>query len=403
MHDGISYGDSVTVSLTPPTVSLSASPNPVQEGSPVTVTATLSAPLSQDVRIRLNTAMVPFNLATVGAYDIAIPAGQRTGTSELTAPQLEDGEMKQYQIVVDWALMPKSTPLSPKGSQSFAGVTVLDENAHPHRVSVSDASGTEIDNGYPRMDFAVTLNRAASHRIWVSYRTVDGTATAGQDYRGVTQPLAVVFEPGETRKRVRIGILNDNVEDSGEMFSVVLSNPHGAILGRARGTGTIYNHEPTSLSALTAEGASGEDGPFTALDIGSFAPATTAYAATVPHGTTHARLTPKSLNRYLTITTGLDGKKKSQVPFGGGTGPAVALAVGQNVLVVKTLLYTGQSQTYRVTITRQAAPVVPDTVTTVRMEEPAAGKQSAGRPTAAGEAATAGGREPGAARRESPG
>ena len=165
----------------------------------------------------------------------------------------------------------------------------------------------------------------------------------------------ISFAPGETRKRKCITILDDNVEDSGDTFSMVLVNPHGAILGRDRGTGTIYNHEPTSLSALAAEGASGEEGPFAALDIGTFAPATTAYAATVPHGTTHARLTPKSLNPHLTITTGLDGKGKSQVPFGGGTGPAVALAVGENVLVVKTL-FNGQRQTYRVTVTREAAP-----------------------------------------------
>ena len=338
-------------------VTLSASPNPVQEGSPVTVTATLSAPLSVDVSIPLNTAMMPQNAATAGAYDIAIPAGQTTGTHEFTAPQLEDGEMKQYQIAVDWWRMRKSTPLILKGSQSLAGVTVLDENADPHRVSVSDASGTEMANGYPRMCFAFTLDRAASHEIWVNYWTEDGTAVAGQDYRGVEPSnMAIAFEPGETRKRKCISILDDSTEDSGETFSMVLANPHGAVLGRDRGTGTIYNHEPTSLSSLTAEGAPGEDGPFTALDIGTFAPATTTYSATVPHGTTHVRLTPKSLNRYLTITTGLDGKKKSQVPFGGGTGPAIALAVGENVLVVKTQLYTGQRQTYRVTVTRQAAP-----------------------------------------------
>ena len=353
-------GKQVQVRLTytpppPPTVSLSASPNPVREGSPVTVTAALSRALSEDVSIPLNTAMMPQNSATVGAYDIAIPAGQTTGTHEFTAPQLEDGEMKQYQIAVDWWRMRKPRPLSPKGSQSHAGVTVLDRNADPHRVSVSDAGGYEMANGYPRLCFAFTLNRAASHLIWVGYRTENGTATAGQDYQGVVGSPVIPFEPGETRKRKCVNILDDNVEDSGETFSMVLVNPHGAILGRDRGTGTIYNHEPTSLSSLTAEGAPGEDGPFTALDIGTFAPATTIYSATVPHGTTHVRLTPTSLNRYLTITTGLDGKGKSQVPFGGGTGPAVALAVGENVLVVKTL-FNGQRQTYRVTVTRQEAP-----------------------------------------------
>ena len=349
-------GQQVQVFLTaePFTVSLSASPNPVQEGSPVTVTATLSHPLSEDVSIPLHTAMMPQNSATAGAYDIAISAGQTTGTHEFTAPQLEDGEMKQYQIAVDWHRMREPRPLDSKGSQSIAGVTVLDENADPHRVSVSDAKGWE-QLRYGRLCFEFTLDRAASHEIWVGYRTENGTAIAGQDYQGVVGSPVISFAPGETRKRKCITILDDDVEDSGDTFSMVLVNPHGAILGRDRGTGTIYNHEPTSLSALAAEGASGEEGPFAALDIGTFAPATTAYSATVPHGTTHARLTPKSLNPHLTITTGLDGKGKSQVPFGGGTGPAVALAVGENVLVVKTL-FNGQRQTYRVTVTREAAP-----------------------------------------------
>ncbi len=356
----------VHLTYNPPTVSLSASPSPVQEGSPVTVTATLSEALGE--------VSIPLYSAMAGTFDIDIPAGQTTGTHQLTAPQLEDGEMKQYQIAVDWHRMPKPRPLDAKGSQSTARVQVLDENADPHRVSVSDASGTEMENGYPRMCFAFTLDRAASHEIWVNYWTEDGTATAGLDYRGITHPLAIGFDPGETRKEKCISILDDNVEDSGETFYVVLGNPpHGAVLGRDRGTGTIYNHEPTSLSALTAEGASGEEGPFTALDIGSFAPATTAYAATVPHGTTHARLTPKSLNPHLTITTGLDGKGKSQVSSG-GTGPAVALAVGENVLVVKTL-FNGQRQTYTVTVTREAKPAVASAIADISSLEVGASQE----------------------------
>ena len=341
-------GQQVKVRLTddPPTVSLSASPNPVDEGSPVTVTATLSQALSEDVRI-------PVYSAAAGSFDITIPAGQTTVTHEFTAPQLEDGEMKQYQIAIEWWRVLKSTPLDIKGSQSIAGVTVLDRNADPHTVSVSDASGTEMANGYPRLCFAFTLNRAAPHRIWVGYRTENGTATAGQDYQGVVGSPVIPFEPGETRKRKCISILDDNVEDSGETFSMVLVNPDGAILGRARGIGTIYNHEPTSLSALAAEGASGEDGPFAALDIGAFAPATTAYAVAVPHGTTHVRLRPTAADEDLTLSAG-SGTELTRVRSG-ESGPAVALEVGDNVLVVRTTAGTGVEETYRVTVTRWAA------------------------------------------------
>ena len=178
---GASLHIRVNGSPAPATVSLSASPTTVREGSTVTVTATLSAPLSEDVSIPLNTAMVPFNSATVGSYDIAIPAGRTTGTHEFTAPQVEDGEIEQFQIAIDWWRMREPRPLESKSSQSIAGVTVLDENADPHTVSVSDANGSEQFR-YGRLCFEFTLNRAASHEVWVNYWTEDGTAKAGHDY-----------------------------------------------------------------------------------------------------------------------------------------------------------------------------------------------------------------------------
>ena len=331
----------------PPTVSLSATPNPVREGSPVTVTATLSVPLSEDVRIPIATASV--------AKEIRIPAGATTGTYVHTAGDAPAGGTKREQMVVENRLLKQMRPAIKLGDPYLVNVQVLDGNADLPRVSVSDAKGWE-QLRYGRLCFEFTLNRAASHEIWVGYRTENGTAIAGQDYQGVVGSPVIPFAPGETRKRKCISIWDDNVEDSGETFSMVLVNPHGALLGRDRGTGTIYNHESTSLSALIVEGASAEDGPFTALDMGAFAPGTTAYGVTVPHGTTHVRLRPKASNSNLTITTGLDGKGKSPVSSG-QAGPAVALAVGENVLVVKTE-FNGQRQTYRVTVTRQAAAAV---------------------------------------------
>ena len=342
------FGDWVEVTPTPfRTVTLSASPNPVQEGSPVTVTATVSLPLSEEVSIPIAAASV--------AKEIRIAAGETTGTYVHIAGDAPAGGIKREQMVVEnWRLKHMTPPID-LGDPYLVNVQVLDGNADPHRVSVSDAKGWE-QLRYGRLCFEFTLNRAASHEIWVGYRTENGTAIAGQDYQGVVGSPVIPFAPGETRKRKCISIWDDNVEDSGETFSMVLVNPHGALLGRDRGTGTIYNHESTSLSALIVEGASAEDGPFTALDMGAFAPGTTAYGVTVPHGTTHVRLRPKASNSNLTITTGLDGKGKSPVSSG-QAGPAVALAVGDNVLVVKTE-FNGQHQTYRVTVTRQAAAAV---------------------------------------------
>ena len=79
-----------------------------------------------------------------------------------------------------------------------------------------------------------------------------------------------------------------------------------------RATVTIYNHE-ADLKALAGEGAPGEDGPWAALDIGAFAAETADYAVTVPHGTTHARLTPTAPARQAKA----EGRDRPE-PAGGG-------------------------------------------------------------------------------------
>ena len=114
-------------------------------------------------------------------------------------------------------------------------------------IVVSDAEGREFppslqvaqDN---EMTFDVRLNRAARSPVTVSYRTVDGTAIAGQDYVAVSGVLR--FEPGETVKTITVTVKTDPHDDPGETFRMVLSNPSGAYLGDGEATGTIRNSGP---------------------------------------------------------------------------------------------------------------------------------------------------------------
>ena len=90
----------------------------------------------------------------------------------------------------------------------------------------------------------------------VDYATADGTATAGEDYTAVSGTLT--FAPGETEKTVRVAIIDDAVLDSGETFTLVLSNPSGVALGDAQATGTILNTEP-SVSEPAGEDLPADD------------------------------------------------------------------------------------------------------------------------------------------------
>src|SRR6185436_5816316 len=70
--------------------------------------------------------------------------------------------------------------------------------------------------------------------ISVRYRTFDISASSGSDFVGTNNVIA--FADGETRKSASITILNDNVMEGPEAFTVELFNPTG---GAALGTPSV--------------------------------------------------------------------------------------------------------------------------------------------------------------------
>ena len=69
----------------------------------------------------------------------------------------------------------------------------------------------------------------------------------------------VSFAPGESSKTITLGIVDDNIAEFTETFTVSLSNPNdGSIRATgSTGTGTILDNEPATLSvgdAIIVEG-----------------------------------------------------------------------------------------------------------------------------------------------------
>ncbi|MCP6105233.1 hypothetical protein NL392_32335, partial [Klebsiella pneumoniae] len=88
-------------------------------------------------------------------------------------------------------------------------------------------------------EFNIILDRSAAASVTVSYRTVDGTATAGGDFTAATG--SVTFSPGEVVKTVRVAITNDSVAEAAESFGFELtgiSGVSGAKIGDGMATGT---------------------------------------------------------------------------------------------------------------------------------------------------------------------
>ena len=56
----------------------------------------------------------------------------------------------------------------------------------------------------------------------MDFETEDGTANAGSDY--VATEDTIVFRPGETLKKIRVKIIDDDIFEEDEYFNVKLSN-----------------------------------------------------------------------------------------------------------------------------------------------------------------------------------
>ena len=105
----------------------------------------------------------------------------------------------------------------------------------PVAVSVADARAREGED--ETIDFAVSLSRAASGAVSVTYATADGSATAGSDYTARQGKLR--FAPGETEKTISVPVLDDAHDEGAETRSGSRRrrgrrSPTGSRRGRSR-------------------------------------------------------------------------------------------------------------------------------------------------------------------------
>ena len=126
-------------------------------------------------------------------------------------------------------------------------------------VSITDVTVTE--GVELTADFMVSLSRAATGTVQVSYSTVElsgsSTADEGSDYEATSGTLT--FRPGKTRKTVPVPILDDARSEGNETFGLVLTNLQGATLDDHSGTGTIVNADPLTVSVSNATATEGVD------------------------------------------------------------------------------------------------------------------------------------------------
>ena len=221
-----------------------------------------------DVRVAENAgpAVFAISLSKPSGHNITFNVTTRNGTAlhpgdythTTTAFGLAPGittESFEVPIIDDTVFEPEETFTAVLGS--------------PVNVTIADPTGlgTIIDNDLPRLPqlsindvtvaeearqavFTVSLSQASINRVLVNVSTSDGTALQPGDY---TRTFTTVsFAPGERMREFTVPIVDDDVAEPTETFTVRLDTPAHATLGRETGIGTITDHDGSGPDILPA-------------------------------------------------------------------------------------------------------------------------------------------------------
>ena len=173
----------------------------------------------------------------------------------ILVPTVQDATAEETEVFT----MQLSSPSGATVANGTGTGTITDDD-EPPMLTIDDAP--PVDEG-DAAAFVVRLSAASGLAVTVSYRTVDGTAVAGSDYKSASGELR--FEPGETTQTVSVETLADELAEDTEQFTVELSAPLGATVADGVGEGTISDDDDApELSIDDAPAVSeGETAEFT--------------------------------------------------------------------------------------------------------------------------------------------
>ena len=356
-EDSTTKDYTVTVTRQGPTVSLSASPNPVTEGSAVTITATLAASLSSDVAIPLTLTAGTAEAEDFGTLaSITVSAGQTTGTGEITTNHDSGDSDETFTVALDTGNLPSAVL---EGSPNSVLVTISDDEGIP-AVSLS-ASPNPVNEG-SRVTITATLSKTLSANVTIPLTLTAGTAESG-DYGTLA---SITVSSGQTTGTGTISTNHDS-GDSDETFTVAVDTGNLPSSVQAGSPSSVVvtitdDDKPSTnanLSALTASSSTSSSGSYTALALSpAFSSATTSYTATVESAVTHAKLTPTVEDRgRATVQVGKSGSLAAV--SSGRASAAIALDDGANAIIVRVTAEDGNTtRDYTVTVTRAPRPMV---------------------------------------------
>ena len=289
-----------TVTINPvatiPALSVAAAPTTITEGATSTITITANSAPADDLTI-------PYTIAgaNITAGDYTLTAGSTTLTGltgevtlagsatevTLTMTAVDDSD-----VAAETLTFTLDTPGGTAGyTLTTAAATITIDPVVPLTVEFSEATATVAENltdfdGVGILNVSIELNEAATMELVIPIITMDVTTMVGEDYEAPSE--SVTFAIGEMSKNIGITLINDDLAEDDETFTISLGTPLpiGAIAGTQTSTTVTITSEDLAVRPmleLSSSAVTLTAGESVALTIRATNGATTTDLIFVPH------------------------------------------------------------------------------------------------------------------------
>ncbi|WP_083908198.1 right-handed parallel beta-helix repeat-containing protein [Ilumatobacter coccineus] len=199
---------------------------------------------------------------SVTATNSLVPVGSGLGASNVESDTADLSPVGDFGGETRVAPPLSGSAAVDAGDPAIAGEPATDQRGGPRKIGTIDIGAVEVDpvSSVAVADATVDENAgvvsvevertgSVDLPISVDLATVDGSATAGDDYTATTGTVS--WAAGETGvKTVDVPITDDTIAEPSETFAVNLSNPVDTTISDAEATVTILD-VPPPLAALS--------------------------------------------------------------------------------------------------------------------------------------------------------
>lgn len=186
--------------------------------------------------INLTTSRLHDHTANSGT--LVIPAGSTTGV--ISIPIIDDARIEDTETLQISLGTPTGSFI--QGFKLFT-LNILDNDTALPDLNLKSVTNLEGCGAV----FVAELSNPSKYPVTFQYATINGTAMAPGDYTAKSGSLTI--PPGRKEIGITVPLVDDGTSDSGETFTLSLSNVQNAVLANATATGTIK--EAADISATT--------------------------------------------------------------------------------------------------------------------------------------------------------